>query len=177
MIYTSDLLRAHDTARAIAADTGALVVTDTGLRERAFGVFEGLTFSQVEQQWPDAALRWRRRDPTFGPDAGETLAEFYDRALAAACRIAERHAGQSIAIVSHGGVLDCLYRAASRLPLDAPRTWQLGNASINRLLYADVGFTLIGWSDTMHLDAAAAGAGDGDAGIAAASDVRGRGWR
>jgi 2,3-bisphosphoglycerate-dependent phosphoglycerate mutase len=52
-------------------------------------------------------------------------------------------------------VLDALYRAASRLPLDAPRTWQLGNASINRLLHGDEGFALVGWSDRWHLEAEA----------------------
>jgi probable phosphoglycerate mutase len=49
-------------------------------------------------------------------------------------------------------VLDCLYRAASRIALDAPRSWQLGNASINRLLYTPQGFTLVGWSDAHHLE-------------------------
>lgn len=70
-------------------------------------------------------------------------------------RLALRHAGQSIALVSHGGVLDCLYRAATRLALDAPRTWQVGNASINRLLHTEGGLTLVGWSDTGHLDGVA----------------------
>jgi probable phosphoglycerate mutase len=51
--------------------------------------------------------------------------------------------------------MDCLYRAASRIALDAPRSWQLGNASINRLLHTPQGFTLVGWSDTFHLDDAA----------------------
>jgi probable phosphoglycerate mutase len=48
--------------------------------------------------------------------------------------------------------MDCLYRAATRLALDAPRSWQLGNASINRLLHSPQGFTLVGWSDTYHLE-------------------------
>jgi len=54
-------------------------------------------------------------------------------------------------------VLDALYRAASRIALDTPRTWQLGNASINRLLHGDDGFTLVGWSDTFHLEAPSLG--------------------
>jgi probable phosphoglycerate mutase len=67
-------------------------------------------------------------------------------------RLAAAHPGQTIAVVAHGGVMDCLYRAAARLELDAPRSWQLGNASINRLLYTPQGFTLVGWSDTYHLE-------------------------
>ena len=69
-----------------------------------------------------------------------------------ATRLAAAHPGETIALVAHGGVMDCFYRAASRLELQAPRSWQLGNASINRLLYAPGGFSLIGWSDTQHLD-------------------------
>jgi probable phosphoglycerate mutase len=68
--------------------------------------------------------------------------------------LAARHAGEQIAIVSHGGVLDCLYRAAARIDLQAPRTWQVGNAGINRLLYHAGALTLVGWADTGHLDAA-----------------------
>jgi probable phosphoglycerate mutase len=52
-------------------------------------------------------------------------------------------------------VMDCLYRAAARVDLAAPRTWQVGNASINRLLHSPQGFVLVGWSDTQHLERAA----------------------
>jgi probable phosphoglycerate mutase len=55
-------------------------------------------------------------------------------------------------VVAHGGVLDCLYRAATRVALEAPRSWQLGNATINRLLATVEGFTLVGWNDDRHLD-------------------------
>lgn len=151
-IYASDLGRALETAQALAQVTGLPVVTHRGLRERGFGIFEGLTFAEVEARWPEAALRWRRRDPEFGPQGGETLREFYARCVAVAGALAEPHAGQAIALVAHGGVMDCLYRAASHLDLSAPRTWQVGNASINRLLYAQGSFSLVGWSDTFHLE-------------------------
>ena len=72
--------------------------------------------------------------------------------MAVASRLAAAHAGQTIALVCHGGVLDALYRAATHQPLDAPRTWVLGNAGINRLLCTPQGFTLVGWNDAAHLD-------------------------
>jgi probable phosphoglycerate mutase len=56
-------------------------------------------------------------------------------------------------LVAHGGVMDVLYRAATRQELQAPRTWQLGNAAINRMLWTPEGFSLVGWSDTAHLAA------------------------
>ena len=55
-------------------------------------------------------------------------------------------------LVAHGGVLDMLYRLATGLDLQAPRTWQVTNASINRLLWTPQGLTLVGWADTQHLD-------------------------
>ncbi len=151
-IYSSDLLRAFETAQAVARGSGDPIVTDTGLRERGFGTFEGLSYAEINARWPELGERWRRRDPTFGAPGGETLNEFYARSIATASRLAALHPGQTIALVSHGGVMDCLYRAATRVALDAPRSWQLGNASINRLLYTPQGFTLVGWSDTYHLD-------------------------
>jgi 2,3-bisphosphoglycerate-dependent phosphoglycerate mutase len=151
-VYASDLRRAADTARPFADQAGLPVLTDVALRERGFGTFEGLTWAEVEQQHPDASRRWRERDAGFGPPGGETLADFYGRAVSALAAIATRHRGQHIAIVTHGGVLDALYRAASRIALDAPRTWQIGNASINRVLHGDRGFTLVGWNDDFHLE-------------------------
>ena len=151
-IYASDLLRAMETAQAVARGCGRPVVTDPGLRERGFGIFEGLSYAEINQRWPEQAERWRRRDPTFGAPGGETLNWLYERSIATAARLAALHPGQTIALVSHGGVMDCLYRAASRVALDAPRSWQLGNAAINRLLYTPQGFTLVGWSDICHLD-------------------------
>ena len=150
--YSSDLLRAFETAQAVARGCGRTITTDVGLRERGFGIFEGLSYVEITQRWPDQAERWRKRDPDFSPEGGESLRQFSGRAVSTVARLAALHPGETIAVVSHGGVMDCLYRAATRLALDAPRSWQLGNASINRLLYTPQGFTLIGWSDDHHLD-------------------------
>jgi probable phosphoglycerate mutase len=151
-IYSSDLKRAHETAQAVADAAGCGIVSDQGLRERGFGDFEGSTWTEIEQRWPEQSARWRRRELAFAPGGGESLLQFYARVTATATRIAAAHAGQTIALIAHGGVLDCLYRAASRIGLEAGRSWQLGNASINRLLYTPEGFTLVGWSDTQHLE-------------------------
>jgi len=152
-LYASDLKRALQTAQAVSARTGLPVVTDSGLRERAFGIFEGQTYADIERRWPAQSRRWRQRDPAFGAEGGETLAAFYDRSVACATRLAASHPGETIALVAHGGVMDCLYRAATHAGLQAPRTWQLGNASINRLLYSPEGLTLVGWNDALHLHA------------------------
>lgn len=151
-LYASDLGRARDTALAVAAVTGLPLQLDAALRERAFGRFEGMTYAEIEQRFPDESRRWRQRDLDFAPEGGgEALAAFQARAVAAVAAIARRHRGRHIAVITHGGVLDALYRAAARVALDAPRTWHLGNAGINRLLHGEPGFTLVGWADTGHL--------------------------
>jgi len=155
VIYSSDLSRARETADAVALALGrplAAVTTDTGLRERCFGIWQGHTYAEVEQGWPAEAERWRKREPGFGPVDGETLQGFFDRSVATATRLAAAHPGQTVLLVAHGGVLDCLYRAASRMALDGPRTWELPNTGVNRLLYTGSGFTLVGWADVSHLD-------------------------
>ncbi|MBU6257182.1 MAG: histidine phosphatase family protein [Burkholderiales bacterium] len=151
-IYSSDLERARETARPLAQATGVALHTDAALRERAFGRFEGVTYAEIEARWPDEARRWRAREPDFGPGGGEPLRRFYQRSVGAVQRLAAAHPGQAIAVVAHGGVLDCLYRAAGRIELQAPRTWQLGNAAINRLLWTPQGLSLVGWNDNSHLE-------------------------
>lgn len=155
VVVSSDLARAQATAQAIASFNRVPLELDPGLRERSFGGFQGMTHTEVADRWPELSARWKSRDPEFAPGMtgdGESLTVFYARCIEATLRIAERHAGKTVVLVAHGGVMDCLYRAATRVPLDAPRIWQLDNAAINRLLHTSSGLTMVGWNDTSHLD-------------------------
>jgi 2,3-bisphosphoglycerate-dependent phosphoglycerate mutase len=153
VIYASDLSRAWQTAQEIAKPHGLTVQPEPGLRERAFGHFEGMSFAEIEATLPEQAKRWRERDPEFEPEGGESLLAFRERVTRIASKLAARHPGRLVVLVAHGGVMDVLYRAATRQELQAPRTWQLGNAAINRMLWTPEGFSLVGWSDTAHLAA------------------------
>ena len=150
-IYSSDLARAHETARCIARALGLAVRTDARLRERGFGDYEGKTFGELEQRFPEQTARWRARDPRWAPPSGETLVTLHERILTGTNELARRHLGEQIVLVAHGGVLDMMYRIATRQPVE-PRTWELANASINRLLWTPQGLSLVGWSDTRHLE-------------------------
>jgi len=151
-VYSSDLARAWQTAEAIAAGHGLAVQAAPRLRERAFGEFEGRTFLDIERELPEQAERWRKRDPDFAPPGGgESLTQFRLRVTEAVAELADRHPGQLVVLVAHGGVMDLLYRAATGQELQAPRTWQLGNAHINRMLWTGQGLTLVGWADDGHL--------------------------
>ena len=151
-IYASDLSRARETAQYVGHSQGLPVIKEVALRERGFGDFEGKTFAEIEVLLPEQSLRWRKRDPEFYPAGGESLVALRTRVMEVAERLAALHPGELIALVGHGGVMDVLYRAATRLNIQAPRTWTLGNAAINRLLWTPEGFTLVGWADTQHLD-------------------------
>ena len=155
-IYSSDLSRAHATALAIAQRNTSFankaVATHQGLRERGFGTFEGQTYAEIAENWPDESERWRSRDPHFAPPGGESLVQLRERIQSTVDALASQHLGEHIVLVAHGGVMDALYRLATQLDLAAPRTWALGNAAINRLLWTPEGLTLVGWADDYHLD-------------------------
>ena len=153
-VYSSDLQRAAETARIIAAPHAAPVALLPSLRERHFGDIEGSSFIDFEQHYPQDSLHWRKRDPAWAPPGGgESLQQLRDRIVQQVAEIGKRHNGEHVAIVTHGGVLDVLSRAATRQGLQAARTWYLPNCGINRLLWTAEGLTLIGWGDTRHLEA------------------------
>ncbi len=151
-IYASDLQRAWHTAQSIAESTGTPVQAEPGLRERRFGIFEGKTFREIESVWPEHAQHWRQRVPGWTPpEGGESLLALRERVHKTVHRIAARHPGELVVMVAHGGVLDALYRLATGQDVDTPRTWELPNAAINRLLWTPDSLTVVGWSDVGHL--------------------------
>jgi len=162
-IYSSDLDRAFITAESIAKSNHALISTPrqtgivqphTGLRERHFGHFEGMTWAEIEDKWPSDAHLWRSRDPHWAPQGGESLVVLNELIAQCVHEIASQHLGEQIVLVAHGGVLDVLYRLDTGQSTQAPRTWHLGNAAINRLLWTPEGLSLVGWGDVAHLQEA-----------------------
>ena len=150
-VYASDLSRAADTAQAIATHHKLTVHTHTGLRERHFGYFEGLTWAAIEAKHPKDALAWRSRDTHFAPASGESLVALKARVVNTLNELAAKHIGQHIVIGAHGGILDQLYRLANNLDLQTKRDWHLGNAAVNRLLWTPESLSLVIWGDTGHL--------------------------
>ena len=152
-VYTSDLVRARQTAEPIAARRGLATRVDARLRERHYGSFEGRTHDELERDEADAWRRWRARDPDFAlPGGGESLRALHARVASVLRELASRHPGQTVVAVTHGGVLDIAYRLATGLPLEAPRSHDLLNASLNRVACDDGAFSLIAWADVAHLD-------------------------
>lgn len=159
-LVSSDLQRARQTAQAIADAHGLTLAIDPALRERGYGGFEGLLYSEIEARFPHEFAAWQARDVEArlpeGKNRGESFHEFYDRAIAAILALAARHPGRTLAIVAHGGVLECAYRRALGLPLETPRDFKVFNASINRFRYhpADNRLELQSWGEVAHLQPA-----------------------
>ena len=122
------------------------------MRERHFGHLQGQTWAEIESGRPEDAKLWRGRDPQWSPAGGESLTALRERVGASVRALASQHLGEQIVLVAHGGVMDALYRLATHQPIEAPRTWHLGNAAINRLLWTPQGLSLVGWADVSHLD-------------------------
>ena len=151
-VVSSDLLRARQTAEAIAQACKLEPVLEARLRERAFGAFEGCTHAQLQRERPRDYARWKAREPDFDlPMGGESLATLQARIDRVLRELAARYAGRRIVAVAHGGVLDAARRLTGELPLQAPRAFDLLNASINRLRVAHGRFEVAGWADVAHL--------------------------
>jgi probable phosphoglycerate mutase len=154
-IISSDLQRALQTAQAVAGPARS-VQQDVQLRERCYGVFEGMLYADIERTYPAEFAAWQARDIDAVPPAGVRVAEsfrqFYQRCTEGIAAWAERHPGQTIAIVAHGGVLECAYRAANGMTLESPRDFQVKNAGINRFTFANGKLTLQSWGETAHLE-------------------------
>jgi len=152
LLLSSDLGRALQTASAVAMRTGHEIVVEPRLRERRMGIFQGLTAQEVEQRYPEEYARFKSRDPDYVIPGGESMRQLYQRSIACITELAERHAGLTLAAVSHGGVLAMLYRHARAMPLDAPRDFQLHNTGINRFCRRQGAWELTGWGDIGHLE-------------------------
>ncbi len=151
VIYSSDLSRAFDTAAAVAAHTGHEIRKEPLLRERTFGILEGLTNAEMAVRHPEAHALFMSRDPEYAAPGGESARAFYERSLGCLTGIARRHADETVMVVTHGLVLDTLYRAATGLPIAIKREAPLLNASLNRFRYAAESWEMISWADVEHL--------------------------
>jgi probable phosphoglycerate mutase len=155
-IICSDLQRATETAQAIAAPRGMTVHIEPALRERCYGALEGLRYVDINERYPEAYAAWCERDLDARYPAGhnnaETLTEFSQRAIAAVNQLARTFKHKRIVIVTHGGVLECIYRHAKDVTLSTARDFSIFNASINRMTCNGSDMQICNWGDVEHLN-------------------------
>lgn len=152
-VYSSDLGRALETARPIAAALGLALKSATSLRERHYGRMQGLTGAEARERFPDLHAAYAARDPHHDLGGGETLTEFARRVAASLQSLVAAHPGGSLLAVSHGGVLDVVHRLATGRDLAAPRDFAMPNAGLNWLEYREQAWHLVSWGEQAHLPA------------------------
>ena len=153
-LIVSDLMRARQTAAPLAERRAKLVPRyTTALREQAFGIFEGLAFDELRVKHPDEFAQWARQEPDYAlPGGAESRRLFHARVIGALAALAHEHAGRRLAVVTHGGVLDMVWRQAKGLPLQGPRECLIPNTGINRVrVLPDGGFDILSWAEDQHL--------------------------
>jgi probable phosphoglycerate mutase len=150
-LYSSDLGRAVQTAQMIAAVTGREVVSDARLRERNLGIFQGLNGEEIRQKFPEEYRLHRTLGPDYIIPSGESVKQQVERNIVCLCEIAERHVGETIVVVTHGGVLSGLFRHTFSIPFSAARRFEFMNASLNVFNYDNGSWFLQTWGDVSHL--------------------------
>lgn len=154
-VYSSDLLRAQQTAQAVAQALRLPLELVQGIRERNYGVLEGVAFDQMQQHHPEVARVWQSRDPDGIIPKGETLRTFHERVTTALQHLALQHLNQRLVVVTHGGAMDVIWRAATATPIQDPRKAPLLNASINRIAIraqpSQFEWSLLEWGNVDHL--------------------------
>jgi probable phosphoglycerate mutase len=150
-LYSSDLARAFETATIIGAPLGLTVVTSARLRERQYGLWEGLTAAEIQARYPEQFAIWRARTTGFAPPQGETRSELLTRALAELQTIARRHVRDMVVVVTHGGLCYVLINHILGSVDGDQREFTFGNASIHTLEVTGDRWSVISMDETAHL--------------------------
>jgi 2,3-bisphosphoglycerate-dependent phosphoglycerate mutase len=151
LFFSSDLQRAQQTAAPLAAAWRQQPVLVPGLREQGFGEWEGLDFPTIQERYPALWPQWLEHAPDFATPGGESATQFHARVLEAVKSLAAQAPGRRVAVVTHGGVLDMLWRTAHGLPLVGQRACAIPNTGINRLRWVDGSVVVDAWADDEHV--------------------------
>lgn len=154
MVYASDLVRAAETGRAIAARLSAPLVLTEKLREMFFGQWEGLTYDEIVDGWPDSGPLFFDAPEALIPPEGETFQMVQDRAVPFLEEVAEKHAGESIVLVAHGAIIRTLVAYMLGMPMRNVWRTRQGNTGISRVTYCDGIYTVDYLNRLSHLQQA-----------------------
>ena len=150
-LISSDLLRAQQTAQPVAEVLGQNCLLHVGLREQCYGVFEGMRSPDIQAQYPEEWQRWLAFDADVAVEGAETTRVFHDRVIGALQELALQYADEHVVVVTHGGVLDMVWRHAQALSLSGPRVCDIPNAGLNQVAWHDGALHIQVWADAAHL--------------------------
>jgi len=154
-LISSDLGRTRETSSIIAGATGHAVKFDSRLRERNYGVLEGLTVPEIREQHAGVYDQFNTDDPDYILPGGESHRQHYQRNVAFFEELLTGKMGPKVAAVAHGGVLDSIFRYVADIPLDQPRCYITTNASLTIVSHGDfygtTRWVIETWCDAGHL--------------------------
>lgn len=150
-VVSSDLARAEETAAPVAAALGVPHDRYESLRERHFGDWQGIRVEDLDTQDPDRTARWRAGVDVIGEVGGEYDGDFRERVRTALLDMADRHAGGTVVVTTHGGVIWHGLHALLDLPI--PTLGPVDNACVNVLSLIGDRWSLDAWNQTAHLPA------------------------
>ncbi|MFO7815443.1 MAG: alpha-ribazole phosphatase [Halanaerobiales bacterium] len=134
-IYSSTLKRAYRTVKDIAEYQNKDVTTIANLMEINFGDWEGLTFSEIEEQYPNLAKKWAKDPTCCKPPEGEHIREVEERVGETIDRIIDENDGNKILIATHGGIVRIIFAYLLELPLGRIFSIEVDNVSISRIKF------------------------------------------
>ena len=152
VMVSSDLLRTRETAAPLEQTWGRQSALLPTLREQSFGVLEGLDVPSITSQHPQLWSQWLRHDADYALPEGESTSRFHARVLAAVRALAHENEGKTLAVITHGGVLDMLWRTVHGMSLHGARVCDIPNTGINRLRWRGGTLDIVRWADAAHLD-------------------------
>ncbi|WP_442816537.1 histidine phosphatase family protein [Streptomyces sp. NBC_01304] len=151
-VVTSPMRRCQETAQAVAARLGLSVQADAELREADFGAWEGLTFGEVRERYPDDLSAWRASPESAPTGAGETMQQVIRRVAAVRDGLLARYAGGTVLVVSHVVPVRTLLRLALQAPPHTLFRMEVAAASLSTVTYdADRTATVQALNDIHHL--------------------------
>lgn len=153
LIVSSDLTRAVRTAEIIKGVNNKPIITDNRLRERNLGIAQGLTVKEFGEKYHDESIKFNEGGADYIIPDGESINQRFVRSIACIKEYTERYKGKKIIIVTHGGVLDGVFRFIAKMPLNQMRTFSLFNASVNTIQIQDDSWNIVTWGYVEHLRA------------------------
>ena len=137
LIYSSDSLRAKQTAEAITQFSGYELQFDQRLREKNLGVFEGLTSEEARERHPEVFRLFKTAGSKYVIDEGESTQQLQDRALEIVNEIRIKHPEERVLLVTHGGFIRVVMKHSLGLSLETPTRFLIRNTGVFRLVWED----------------------------------------
>jgi len=137
LIYSSDSLRAKQTAEAITQFSGHELKIDLRLREKNLGIFEGLTSEEARERHPEVFRLFKTAGSKYVIDEGESTQQLQDRALEIVDEIRIKHLEESVLLVTHGGFIRVVMKHSLGLSLETPTRFLIRNTGVFRLVWED----------------------------------------